>query len=67
MQARLVTGYATSDIRSRCPACQQFANEGEPHRCPSGRHRDEFQNPVMEGNTVPLACKVPRSRKRGDR
>lgn len=37
-------------IRSRCPACKKFVNEGSNHKCPKGRHRNPFINPLMDPN-----------------
>lgn len=35
--------YAT---RSRCPHCGDFAIEGQPHTCPSGRRVEKHTNPA---------------------
>lgn len=57
---------AADGIRSRCPACGNFATEGTPHRCMSGRHRDNFQNPIME-DAVPTRQQVKVSLTRSQR
>jgi len=36
------------DVRSRCPACRAMVVEGSKHKCPMGRDRDPFVNPLME-------------------
>ncbi len=32
--------------RSRCPWCEEFATEGEPHRCPSTGKTETHTNPA---------------------
>jgi hypothetical protein len=43
------TGGASSDTygapRSRCPACNDWATEGEDHWCPTGPDRTPHKNP----------------------